>query len=128
MTEASDPTAGRWPFDPEEFWKAHSTEELFANAKPLRADESFVIEDLTDEESEAGILGRPQRVTLRRLLFDTNVRGAGLDRRTEPLRNRYARHFVDTESAIAAQTVAELRFGALAANWGPKRMAALMAN
>lgn len=62
-------------------------------------------------------------MTLRRLLFDTNVWGAGLDRRTEALRTRYARHLVGTEPAVAAQTVAELRFGGLAAGWGPKRMA-----
>jgi hypothetical protein len=32
------------------FWKAPSLEELMAGVAPLRADESFEIEDMTDEE------------------------------------------------------------------------------
>lgn len=53
MTESSEPSGVDWPFDVDEVWKTHSLDELFAGVEPLRADESFVIEDLTDEESEA---------------------------------------------------------------------------
>jgi predicted nucleic acid-binding protein len=41
---------------------------------------------------------------------------------TEALRHRYARHLVGVAPAIAAQTVVELRYGALASTWGPRRM------
>ena len=52
MTESTESDGRKWPFDPDEWKRKHTNEELFANSKPLRADESFVIEDLTDEESE----------------------------------------------------------------------------
>lgn len=52
MTESIDAEPG-WPFDPGEVWRVHSTNRLFAGAKPLGEEESFVIEDLTDAESEA---------------------------------------------------------------------------
>ena len=41
------------PLDHEAFWRNRRIEEQTAGVKPLSADESFVIEDLTDEESEA---------------------------------------------------------------------------
>jgi predicted nucleic acid-binding protein len=61
-------------------------------------------------------------VTIRRVLVDTNVWGAELDPRSTPLRHRYARHLVGAAPAIAVQTVAELRYGALRSNWGTRRM------
>ena len=61
----------------------------------------------------------------RSLLVDTNVWGAELDERKAALRFRFARYLVDADAAIAMQTVAELRYGALAAGWGPRRMASL---
>lgn len=33
-----------------EFWSRHDLEEFMAGAEPFRADESFEIEDLTEEE------------------------------------------------------------------------------
>jgi predicted nucleic acid-binding protein len=61
-------------------------------------------------------------VSLPVVVVDTNVWGADLDARTKPLRARYARHLVGVLPAISAQTVAELRYGALKANWGRRRM------
>ena len=71
------------------------------------------------------VLGGHQRVTARRLLVDTNVWGAELDPSKDPLRHRYARHLVGAAPAIAAQTVAELRYGALVAGWGQRRLVQL---
>lgn len=42
-----------WPFDARAIWRNRSLDEQMAGVKPLAADESFEIEDLTDEESEA---------------------------------------------------------------------------
>ena len=42
-----------WPFDAKAFWRNRSLNEQMAGVKPLTVDESFVIEDLTDEESKA---------------------------------------------------------------------------
>ncbi|MDQ1445408.1 MAG: hypothetical protein QOI20_1872 [Acidimicrobiaceae bacterium] len=53
MTDATEHELAEWPFDPEAFWRSRTTDEVFANAKPWTGEESFVIEDLTDEESEA---------------------------------------------------------------------------
>jgi hypothetical protein len=50
VSDATEPEKRKWPFDPDEWRRVHTNEEIFANAKPLRADESFVIEDLTEEE------------------------------------------------------------------------------
>ncbi len=50
VTESREPEQTKWPFDPNEWRRVHTNEELFANSKPLRADESFAIEDLTEEE------------------------------------------------------------------------------
>ena len=61
-------------------------------------------------------------MTIRRIVVDTNVWGAQLDERSEPIRHRYARHLVGAAPAIAAQTVVELRFGALRSNWGQRRL------
>jgi len=61
-------------------------------------------------------------VTLPAVVVDTNIWGADLDARTRPLWVRYARHLVGVLPAIAAQTAAELRYGALKASWGQRRM------
>ena len=61
-------------------------------------------------------------MTARRVLVDTNVWGAELDPRSAPLHHRYARHLVDTAPAVAAQTVVELRYGALKSDWGQRRL------
>ena len=53
MTDATKHERAEWPFDPEAFWRNRTIEEQMAGVEPLSADESFVIEDLTDEESEA---------------------------------------------------------------------------
>jgi hypothetical protein len=53
VTDATKHEQAEWPFDPEAFWRNRTIEEQMAGVKPLSADESFVIEDLTDEESEA---------------------------------------------------------------------------
>jgi hypothetical protein len=53
MAEASEIGTTQWPFDPEEVRRVHSTDEIFANVAPLGEDESFEIEDLSDEEWEA---------------------------------------------------------------------------
>ena len=47
------PKQGRreWPFDAKVIWRNRSLDEQMAGVRPLAADESFVIEDLTDEES-----------------------------------------------------------------------------
>ncbi|HEX2040881.1 MAG TPA: hypothetical protein VHF47_14240 [Acidimicrobiales bacterium] len=42
-----------WPFDPDAFWRNRSIDEQMASIKPWTGEESFVIEDLTDGESEA---------------------------------------------------------------------------
>lgn len=60
-------------------------------------------------------------MTARRVLVDTNVWGAELDPRSAPLHHRYVRHLVGTAPAIAAQTVVEIRYGALKNNWGQRR-------
>lgn len=52
MTKSIEPTSTEQPFDRGEFWREHSVADLFANARPLREDESFAIEDLTEDEWE----------------------------------------------------------------------------
>jgi len=57
----------------------------------------------------------------RAVVVDTNVFGAPLARRNTALVQLYAPHLVRRLLVLAAQTVAELRFGALLARWGPAR-------
>jgi predicted nucleic acid-binding protein len=57
----------------------------------------------------------------RTVLVDTNVFTARLRERS-PLAGRYAKHLFGQRIALAAQTVAEARYGALKAKWGPPRM------
>ena len=59
------------------------------------------------------------------VVVDTNVFGAALTRRGAALANRYAAHLARWLLVLAAQTVAELGFGALLAGWGPPRQAEL---
>jgi predicted nucleic acid-binding protein len=54
------------------------------------------------------------------VLVDTNVFTARL-REHSPLATRYAKHLFGRRIALAPQTVAEARYGALNANWGPAR-------
>jgi predicted nucleic acid-binding protein len=61
----------------------------------------------------------------RAVVVDTNVFGAALTRRHSPLVELYAPHLTGRVLVLAAQTVAELRFGALWAKWGPARRAEL---
>ena len=61
----------------------------------------------------------------RSLLVDTNVWGAQVNPLGEVLWYPFARHLVDARPAITMHTIADLRFGALDAGWGPRRMAKL---
>jgi len=54
------------------------------------------------------------------VLVDTNVFTARL-REHSPLAASYAKHLFGQRIAVAAQTVAEARYGALSAGWGPAR-------
>jgi predicted nucleic acid-binding protein len=54
------------------------------------------------------------------VLVDTNVFTARLRERS-PLATQYAKHLFGQRIALAPQTVAEARYGALNANWGQAR-------
>jgi predicted nucleic acid-binding protein len=54
-------------------------------------------------------------------VVDTNVFTAPL-RKGRPLEGLYAKHTVGRQIAVAPQTVAEARYGALIAGWGPRRL------
>jgi predicted nucleic acid-binding protein len=54
------------------------------------------------------------------VLVDTNVFTARLRERS-PLAIQYAKHLFGQRIALAPQTVAEARYGALKATWGPAR-------
>jgi predicted nucleic acid-binding protein len=63
------------------------------------------------------------------VLVDTNVFTARLRERS-PLASQYAKHLFGQRIAVAPQTVAEARYGALSAGWGTvrvQRLAQLMA-
>jgi predicted nucleic acid-binding protein len=55
------------------------------------------------------------------VLVDTNVFTARLRERS-PLAASYAKHLFGQRIAVAPQTVAEARYGALSAGWGPTRL------
>lgn len=59
------------------------------------------------------------------VVIDTNVYGASLGQ--SPLRDLYRPVITGREAFISFQTVAELRFGAVRRNWGPRRMQELEA-
>lgn len=59
------------------------------------------------------------------VVVDTNVFGAPLVHRHASLVGLYAPHLVGRVVVLAAQTVAELRFGALLARWGSTRQSDL---
>jgi predicted nucleic acid-binding protein len=54
------------------------------------------------------------------VLVDTNVFTARLRERS-PLATSYAKHLFGQRVAVAPQTVAEARYGALSAGWGQAR-------
>lgn len=60
--------------------------------------------------------------TVGAVVVDTGVLGAPLDRRRDQLRRLYAPHLLGRVAVIAVQTVAELRYGALVAGWGERRL------
>jgi predicted nucleic acid-binding protein len=66
----------------------------------------------------------PRVTTASTVLLDTNVFTAWLKPRSGlvPL---YGKHVFGRRIAIAQQTVAEARYGAVVAGWGDKRLAAL---
>lgn len=55
------------------------------------------------------------------VLLDTNVFTARL-RDTSPLALSYAKHIVGQRLLVTPQTLAEARYGALKARWGPARL------
>ena len=57
------------------------------------------------------------------VLVDTNIISYIYNKNT--LHVRYAPHLRGATPAVAAQSIAELRFGALRKNWGTRRRAAL---
>jgi predicted nucleic acid-binding protein len=60
------------------------------------------------------------------VLVDTNVLSARLRDRS-PLASAYTRHLVGQRLAVAPQTLAEIRYGALKAGWGQTRLSAVAA-
>lgn len=58
------------------------------------------------------------------VLVDTNVFTAWLRGRS-PLTSQYAKHLLGRPLAVSPQTVAEARYGALKAGWGPRRLSEL---
>ena len=59
------------------------------------------------------------------VLVDTNVFTASLRGTLSPLEVLYAKHTVGQRIVITPQTVAEARYGALMAGWGPRRLGEL---
>lgn len=55
------------------------------------------------------------------VVLDTNVFTARL-RKDRPLELQYTKHTMGRRVAVAPQTIAEARYGALKANWGPRRL------
>lgn len=62
-------------------------------------------------------------MTTRTVVVDTDVFGIALGAGPEGLWGRYARHLSGAAMVVSFQTVAELRYGALKANWGQGRFA-----
>lgn len=60
-----------------------------------------------------------------RVLVDTNVFTASLRGTLSPLEAQYAKHTVGRSIVVTPQTVAEARYGALIAGWGPRRLGEL---
>lgn len=59
------------------------------------------------------------------VVVDSGVFSAPLSPRLSPLAALYAPHLEGRRLVIAAQTVADVRYGALVARWGPSRRAEL---
>ena len=64
-------------------------------------------------------------MTGRTVVVDTNVFGIALGNDPLSLAGRYAKHLNGAALVVSFQTVAELRYGALKANWGSARVAAM---
>ena len=58
----------------------------------------------------------------RTVVVDTGVFGAALGKDSHDLIGTYAQDLSGSRLIISFQTVAELRYGALAANWGERRI------
>jgi predicted nucleic acid-binding protein len=56
------------------------------------------------------------------VVVDTNVFTASLRGTRSPLEALYAKHTAGRRIVVAPQTVAEARYGALVAGWGPRRV------
>lgn len=59
------------------------------------------------------------------VVVDTNVFTASLRGSRSPLAAQYTKHTVGRRIAVAPQTVAEARYGALVAGWGQRRLGEL---
>lgn len=59
------------------------------------------------------------------VVVDTGVFSAPFSRRRNAIASLYDRHLRSNLLVLASQTVAELRYGALVAGWGPSRLAEL---
>ncbi len=63
-------------------------------------------------------------MTTSTVLLGTNVFTAWL-RRQSPLVPLYGKHVIGRRITVAQQTVAEVRYGAIAAGWGERRLEAV---
>lgn len=72
-----------------------------------------------------GVPGGAEGRLTGRVVVDTNVFTAWLRGSGSPLALQYANHLVGKQVAVSPQTVAEARYGALKAGWGPRRYARL---
>lgn len=63
-------------------------------------------------------------MTTSTVLLDTNVFTAWL-RPNSPLVSLYGKHVIGRRITVAQQTVAEVRYGAIAAGWGGRRLEAV---
>ena len=59
------------------------------------------------------------------VVVDTGVFSAPFSHRRNSIARVYDRHLRSNLLVLASQTVAELRYGALVAGWGPSRLAEL---
>ncbi|MGI9156462.1 MAG: PIN domain-containing protein [Marmoricola sp.] len=63
-------------------------------------------------------------MTTSTVLLDTNVFTAWL-RPNSPLVSLYGKHVIGRRITVTQQTVAEVRYGAIAAGWGERRLEAV---
>jgi predicted nucleic acid-binding protein len=69
-----------------------------------------------------GVPGGAEGRLTGRVVVDTNVFTAWLRGSGSPLALQYVNHLVGQQVAVSPQTVAEARYGALNAGWGPRRL------